>query len=173
MKKIALTALLGILALAVVGCSATRTARPSEADTAKARQVSKMLDEHLYKADFNRAHPMSAPSFPLTSPYFVSVIGERVESFLPYFGRAYNVPYGGGEGLRFAAPISDYAEKVTKRGVREITFRAKTQEDVYDFRLSVTPQGECNLSIAPGQKQQISFSGHIDLAPEFEVVRVK
>jgi hypothetical protein len=173
MKKFAFIALLGAVALSAVGCSATRATQLTEADTIKAQQVAGMLDEHLYKVDFYRAHPMSAPSFPLSSPYFVSVIKDRVESFMPYFGRAYNVPYGGGEGLRFAAPISDYAEKVTKRGVREITFRARTQEDVYDFRLSVGPLGDCNLSITPGQKQSISFSGRIDLNPEFEVVRVE
>ncbi len=173
MKKITLIAMVWTLALAGAGCSASRSAVMSEADIITARQIGEMLDEHLYKFDFDRAYPMSAPSFPLSSPYYVSVIGDRVESFLPYFGRAYNVRYGGGEGLRFAAPISEYNDRTTRRGAREITFKAHTDEDFYEFVLTVYPLGECNLSIIPGQKQQISFSGQIDMEPEFEVVRVE
>ncbi len=85
MKKITLIAMVWTLALAGAGCSASRSAVMSEADIITARQIGEMLDEHLYKFDFDRAYPMSAPSFPLSSPYYVSVIGDRVESFLPYF----------------------------------------------------------------------------------------
>ena len=173
MKKITLIAVAWTLALAAAGCSAQRPAVMSEADAVTAGQIDGMLAERLYNIDFDRAYPMSAPSFHLSYPYYISVIGDRVESFLPYFGRAYTVPYGGGEGLRFAAPISEYAEKVTRKGAREITFKARTDEDLYDFILTVYPLGECNLSITPGQKQQISFSGQIDLEPAFEAVRVE
>lgn len=160
------------LALAAAGCSASRSAIRSEADMVTAGQVESMLAQRLYKIDFDRAYPVSAPPFHLNYPYYVSVIGDRVESFLPYFGRAYTAPYGGGEGLRFAAPITEYTENVKKNGSREISFEARTEEDSYRFILTVFPLGQCDMSVTPGQRQSISFSGRIDLEPDFEAVRV-
>ncbi len=154
------------------GCSASRSVVMSEADQASAAQVDRMLTGRLYKVDFTRAYPMSAPSFALNYPYFISVIDDRVESFLPYFGRAYSVAYGGGEGLRFAAPITDYTDVVKRNGRREIRFTATTDEDRYEFSISIFPTGGCDLRIGATRKQSISFTGRMDLDPEFKVVRV-
>ncbi len=173
MKRYLLMVFAGALALAAAGCSASRSVTMSEADMVTAGQIEDMLSERLYKVDFTRAYPTSGPSFTLTSPYFISVIGDRVESFLPYMGRVYTAPYGGGEGLRFEGPIREYTRKTAKKERQEITFSVKTAEDDYDFALTVWPLGECSLTITPMNKQNISFSGAIDLSPEFEAVRVK
>ncbi len=170
-RSLLLMVLAAALALTSAGCSASRSAAMSEADMITAGQIEGMLAARLYKADFTRAYPASAPSFTLNYPYYISVIDDRVESFLPYFGRAYNLPYGGGEGLRFEGPISDYTERVKNKGQREITFSARTGEDRYNFTLTVWPSGECDLTVMPTNKQSISFSGDIDLNPEFEAVR--
>lgn len=188
------------IAIAATGCSATRattrattesttvsttksaenetanktTNKPpkSETEATTIKQVERMLAAKLYKIDIDRATPMAAPSMSLPYPYHVSIIGDRVESFLPYFGRAYTLPYGGGEGLRFAAPISDYRETEGRRGRHDIRFRAVTAEDTYDFFLRIFPTGESSLSISPGQKQSISFSGRVDMTPEFETTLI-
>ncbi len=174
MKNSMFIVIAGFLAIvAAAGCSASGRAVTSEADRVTARQVDRMLTERLYKIDFTRAYPAAGRSFSLSHPYYVSVIGDRVESFLPYFGRAYAIPYGGGEGLRFEAPVSDYRDQVNKRGRRLITFSARTDQDSYNFTLTVFPLGECDLSITPMQKQSISFGGEMDLEPEFEAVGVE
>ena len=46
-------------------------------------------------------------------------------SQLPYFGRAYSIPYGGGQGLMFNAPIDQYTMAMGKRGAAKINFTAK------------------------------------------------
>lgn len=172
MKKLLILALGIAFSTAMAGCGATRKIT-TEADAAAARHIDQMIAQRLYKVDFTRAYPVSAPSFSLNWPYYISVIDNRVESFLPYFGRAYNVPYGGGEGLRFDAPISNYDEQIGRRGQREIRFTARTGEDHYDFLLTVWPLGQANLSVMPRNRQSISFSGQIDPSPEFEAVRKK
>lgn len=173
MKRVTFIVVVCALALAAAGCSVSRSAVTSEADMVTAEHVDAMLARCLYKIDFDRVYPISAPSFHLNNPYYISVIEDRVESFLPYFGRAYSVPYGGGEGLRFTAPISGYSESVRKNGSRDITFEARTEEDLYRFILTVFPLGQCNLNVMSGQKQAISFSGQMDLEPEFEAVKVE
>ncbi len=166
-------ALIVTMTVSMFACSATRSAAMTEADAVKSARVVEMLQNKLYKVDFDRAFPMSAPSFALNYSYFVSVIGERVESFLPYFGRAYNIPYGGGEGLRFVAPVTDYKTETGRKGQYEISFNARTDEDEYTFNLEVYPTGEAYLTISSIQRQTISFSGSVDLDPEFEAVRVE
>lgn len=171
MKKTLLILMAWTLAL-TAGCSAQRPVVMSDADRAVATQVDDMLARRMYKVDFTRAYPMSAPSFTLNYPYFISVIDNRVESFLPYFGRAYTATYGGGEGLRFAAPITDYTDEMKRNGSRQIEFTATTDEDRYKFTLTIFPRGDADLLVSAGRKQSISFAGRVDMEPEFEAVRV-
>ncbi len=171
MKRIGFI-ILALAGMMAAGCSATKPAASSEAQAAQQQHVDNMLQNRLYKVDFTRAYPMSGPAFALTYPYYMSVIGDRVESFLPYFGRAWSIPYGGGEGLRFNAPITGYTVKEGKKGRTEISFNARTDEDSYLFSLEVYPGGSSYLTVSPLQKQTISFDGKIDLDPEFELKKV-
>lgn len=159
-------------AAAMVSCSSASKAVKSETDAANAQVVASMLDSRVYKMDFNRAYPSSGPSFALTYPYYVSVIRDRVESFLPYFGRTYSLPYGGGEGLRFDAPMLDYEAVQGKKGQQVVTFKARTEEDTYQFRIEIYPTGGTYLSINALNKQSMSFNGQVDLDAEFELIRI-
>lgn len=161
------------MAVSMFACSPARSATLSSADAIAAKQVATMLDGRLYKVDFTHAYPSSGPSFPLNYPYYVSIIDDRVESYLPYLGRAYMIPYGGGEGLRFRAPIGDYNMTTGRRGQYEISFTARTSEDDYVFYLDIYPTGESDLRVSSTRKQAISFRGTVDLDPEFESVRIK
>lgn len=156
----------------MVSCSATSKVAKTNEDSANAELVTIMLEKRMFKMDFSRAYPTAGPSFSLTYPYFVSVIRDRVESFLPYFGRAYSIPYGGGEGLRFEAPITNYRMTDGKKGKRIVTFDARTTEDNYQFRIEIYPTGETYLTVNASQKQSMSFSGTIDFDVEFEAVRI-
>jgi hypothetical protein len=165
----------GLTAAGLVGagCASSRPAVMNEADRLTAEQVVRMIDERMFIVDVERAYPTSASVINLNYPYHLSVIGDRIESFLPYFGRVWTLPYNGGEGLRFAAPISEYRVEERRDGGRVIEFKAVTREDSYDFTVTVFPLGESNIVVSAARKQSISFSGRIDLEPEFEAVRVK
>lgn len=168
-------ALAVIIAASALSCSPASSLSKGamEADSVKSVQIAEMLENRLYKVDFDLAIPLSAPSFPLNYPYYVSVIGGHVESFLPYFGRAWNIPYDGGEGLRFRAAIGDYKAGVGRKGRHRIVFDARTAEDGYTFDLEVYPSGQAYLTVYSSRRQSISFSGRIDLDPEFEEVKTE
>lgn len=168
-------ALIVILAVSISACSSTRAAssQPSEAEKAKMEMISTMLQSKLYKVDFTQAYPASEGMFMLRNPYFISIIGDRVESFLPYMGRTYVLPADGGEGLRFTAPVTGYKMTTDKRGKYKISFDARTAEDNYTFELEVDPMGASHLDIYARRKQDISFGGQIDMDPEFEAVRIE
>lgn len=169
-------ALIVTMAVSMFACSSARVASGSSdpVDGIKSDQVDQMLENKLYKVDFTWADPASARSFALNpGDYFISVIGDRVESLLPYLGRVYSIPYGGGEGLHFEAPITNYQMKRGRGGRYEISFEAHTTEDDYSFELEIFPTGESNLTVNSMRLQTISFTGTMDFEPDFEAVRVR
>lgn len=153
--------------------AAVAEAKKKPVDEVTSALVSEMLDKRLYKVDFNRVYPMSAPSFMLDNVYYVSVIGDRVESYLPYFGRAYGVSYGGDAGLNFESQMINYTEKEGRKGRRIIEFGAQTPDDNFTYTLTIYPTGEVQLNVLALRRQGITFSGMIDLDPDFEILRME
>ena len=68
--------------------------------------VREAVDAKAYKINVDRVMPMKGGSKHLTSDYSLEIRNDSVYSYLPYFGVAYNVPYGGGKGLNLFAFIS-------------------------------------------------------------------
>ena len=111
----------------------------------------------------DRAVPMAGRPVNLTSPYSLEIHGDSILSYLPYFGRAYSAPYGGGEGLTFKEVSTEKERTSKKKGRSEIKFRVKTQEDVYTFRVEVYPNGLATINVMPVNKQAITFYGNVAL----------
>ena len=88
----------------------------------KKQAVEKLVTSGKYKINVNRALPARGRSVTLTSPYSVEIRNDSVISYLPYYGRAYSIPYGGGEGLNFKAPLTDYKLEWGKKETAKIKF---------------------------------------------------
>lgn len=88
-----------------------------EKEAAKEENVRKALEADRYTIDINYMIPSKGPGRPLTTDYSVTVRNDSLISYLPYAGRAYSIPYGGGKALNFSAPIENY-EKKTKKKVK-------------------------------------------------------
>ena len=109
-------------ALLLAGCAATK--QTSEQRAAEQAAIAKSVREQVPAASFKivatEMIPLRAPSKTLTDPYFVKVSDNYLESALPYFGRATNIPYGGGNALDFKTEITSYDWKEVKPGVFDI-----------------------------------------------------
>ena len=119
-----------------------------------------------YKIDVNTAMPMRGRSIPLTSLYSLEIRNDSVISYLPYYGRAYSIPYGGGNGLNFKAPLKEYNMKLDKKGNSVITFTARNPEDKFDFRVKVYSNGSTSIDVNMQNRQSISFQGELDVKEE-------
>ena len=91
--------------------------------------------------------------------YCVEVRNDSLISYLPYFGRAYNVPYGGGKGLNFSERIGRYNEFVEKNGKRHIEIDLKNEEDTYLYTIDVFENGRSSIDVQSRQRERISYSG--------------
>ena len=99
----------------------------------------------------------------------MKVSRDTVESALPYYGRAYNVPYGGGSGLFFSGRPEEYSDVETKPGQRKISFKVRTDEDLFSFAVTLDCRGDkqggedCTafITVSSGQRQTISYRGRV------------
>ena len=92
--------------------------------------VREAVDAKAYKINVDRVMPMKGGSKHLTSDYSLEIRNDSVYSYLPYFGVAYNVPYGGGKGLNFSAPLSEYTSTYSKKGNAKITLKVRNGKTI-------------------------------------------
>ncbi|RHJ93508.1 DUF4251 domain-containing protein [Parabacteroides bouchesdurhonensis] len=159
MKNIRLFFLWGIVLF--VGGQSLFAQTKKEKRAQKELQVKEVVNNGQFTIDVNRAIPMNGRSINLTSSYSLELRGDSVFSYLPYFGQAYSVPYGGGNGLRFKEPVKEYDLSYTKKGVARIKFHVRANEDNYTFNVQIFPNGSATIGIVPVNKQSITFYGEI------------
>jgi hypothetical protein len=97
----------------------------------------------------------------LTSEYDLTIAGDSIIAFLPYFGRAYTAPIPGAEGgIKFTSTNSSYS-MTPKKGKWEIVIRPKDVSDVQELYLDIFDNGSANLRVTSVNRSAISFNGYI------------
>lgn len=162
MKTFRLLFFVGIVLL--VGGQSLCAQSKKEKREQKEKEVKEMIDEKRFTIDVDRALPMGGRSVNLTTPYSFEMRGDSAISYLPYFGRAYSAPYGGGNGMRFEKSVTDYSCSYNKKGTAQIKFATRTDEDTYRFDIRVFSNGSATISVTPTNKQSITYQG--ELAPK-------
>jgi len=104
-------------------------------------------------------YPMRGAGRRVDYGFDLRVQGDSVYSYLPYFGRAYNIPYGGGKGLNFSAPITDKRITMLKPDLRRIELYVVNEEDTYLYTLDVYDTGSTSLTVQMRERDRISYSG--------------
>ena len=160
MKQVILSLALTLLAvIALEGCATAeeRAARAAE----HAARVKVALTERHYKIRVDHMYPTKGGSKSVSSSYSVEVRNDSLFSYLPFFGRAYQVPYGGGKGLNFSERIGSYRESVVKNGCRHIEINVKNNEDSYLYMIDVFDNGNSDIVVQAQQRERISYSGEM------------
>ncbi len=154
--------MLGSSACAMLsGCASAeeRAARAAE----QAAKVPKALEARDYKIAVNRMYPMKGSSRSVSYGYSVEVRNDSLISYLPYFGGAYNVPYGGGKGLNFSERIGSYRESQKNNGERQIEINVTNEEDTYIYLIKVFSNGNSSIDVTSRQRDHISYSGELEV----------
>lgn len=160
MKKFLFSMVFGIVVLVMLSRCATveeRAARAAE----QAAKVRTALTERNYKISIDHMYPMKGGSKSVSFGYTVEVRNDSLFSYLPYIGRAYQIPYGGGKGLNFFERIGSYQEAQRKNGLRHIEIGVKNDEDTYLYTIEVWDNGKSQIDVQPRQRERISYSGDI------------
>ena len=146
------------MAVVLSGCSTSKGLQKEDVGVKEAT-LREAIENRAFIIEVDRVFPMGGNARMLTSIYSLEVRGDSVKSYLPYFGRAYSVPYGGGDGLVFNAVIADYQSKIDKKGKVEITFKTKSKEDQLTYRITISSSGSSSIQVTSTNRQPISYSG--------------
>ena len=144
MKKYLISAV--ILVAMLTGCATS--AERLERQAREAAMVKEALQNRRYTIDIHMMHPLRGRAVNVTSNYSVEVKGDTLVSYLPYFGRAYQVPYGGGKGLNFIAPITGYQSETDRKGTTRIMLTSENDEDSYLYAPAASTIGKAYDHVA-------------------------
>jgi hypothetical protein len=161
MRKLFFSVTIACSALVLLcNCATTeeRAARLAE----QARKVAAALNERRFTIRVDRMYPQRGSAKSLSYGYSVEVRNDSLLSYLPYFGRAYTIPYGGGKGLSFSAPISSYQEYQKKNNIRHIEIGVTNEEDTYLYTIDVFDNGKSSIDVQSRQRENIYFSGEME-----------
>lgn len=146
------------------GKKKTRKEKRAEREAKLVEQTKELIGANTWQFDATQVLPAKGRSQTLTTPYSVTVKDGKVDSYLPYFGRAYNASYGGTDSpMIFEAPIENYTVEDAKKGGYTIKFSARNKNDRIEFTFNVSSNGSSTLSVNSTNRQHISYYG--DLVP--------
>jgi hypothetical protein len=110
----------------------------------------------------NRAIPQGYPIVDLISnPNHMKFSPELIDSYMPFFGRAYQVNINQEGGFKFMAKPESYDLVKTKKGY-ELKVKVKDKNDTYDIFLNISPEGTALLTISSNNRSTISYNGDIE-----------
>lgn len=130
----------------------------------KQKQIEDLISSKAFVFEATQALPQGGTMVQLTgSSYTVKFHPDTIESYLPFYGRAYSVDYGGDGGIKFKGKPGEYKVTTQKKGRGyEINATVKVTKDNYDLHLTVSPDGSGILIVNSNQRSSISYHGHIE-----------
>ena len=161
MRKTTFSSLFVLVMVLLSSCGSTNSLTKAEREAAMAQQVQDALDARHYTIAVDWMKPLGGVPRQVNSDYELKVNGEELDCYLPYIGRAYRLPYGGGKGLNFKAQIQNYSIQQLTSNRSQIEFTVRNDEDVYRFRIDVFDNGKSIIDIMAQDRDAISFDGEM------------
>ncbi len=129
----------------------------------KAHQIEAMIHSKTFVFIATRALPQGFGAVDLTTnSNSIEFFPDRIKSYMPFFGRAYSIEYGGDGGIKFEAKPDEFNVTTLKRGKGyEINAAVSVTRDVYKLNLFVSPEGSASLTINSNQRSTIAYYGNI------------
>lgn len=127
------------------------------------QQIEGLINSKTFVFVASRAIPQGVGSVDLTSnSNYIEFNPEKIKSYMPFFGRAYSIDYGGDGGIKFDEKPDVYKIATLKKGKGyEINASVSTTRDVYKLTLFVSPEGAATLTVTSNQRSTISYHGEI------------
>lgn len=109
------------------------------------------------------AWPLQGTVVQLSAGYDMKVLDDSINTYLPYFGRAYQAGYAtSGGGISFTSNKFDYRLKEKNKGGWELVIKPLDVRDVTLLTYSVSTGGYATLQVTSNSRQAISFYGVIE-----------
>ena len=161
MKKYILPLLAAVLAVSACGILGSETREERVAREAReSKMVRQAIESGQFTIEIDRMYPLRGTS-KMVNNYSIKVKDDVLISYLPFIGQAWRVPYGGGHGLNFDAPVLNYTAVHNGKDGYEIRIFVRTDEDEHLYRLTVFDNGRASLDVQSGNRDRISYTGQM------------
>ncbi|MFA6945029.1 MAG: DUF4251 domain-containing protein [Pedobacter sp.] len=128
----------------------------------KLEQFRQLMESKVFVFVAQSATPASGSMIQLDSNYYLKINKDSLESYLPYYGVAYQARFGSTDSpMQFESTDFDYTSTVTKNGNYDITIRMIDPKDPNQLNLSVSTSGYASLRVISMQRQAITFYGEV------------
>lgn len=160
--------LLALIAVAVGLASCVSTQKAEE--RAHARRVLQLrvvnaVSKRPIKVNVDYMTPYRMPAQYLTTNYSLTIFNDSVDSYLPYFGVAYQSNFGDGmrSPLIFTSKVSNLTIVKSKKNAFHITFSVKKGNELFDYDLLIFDNGKTQIQVQDSARESIMFSGNLVL----------
>jgi hypothetical protein len=138
--------------------------RASAQETNEAALKNLLSTKHfVFKAQ--SAWPLQGKVIQLTPGFDVRVMTDSINSYLPYYGRAFNAGYSSqGGGINFSSSKFEYKLKEKSKGGWDLTIKPQDTNDVSQLTYSISTNGFATLQVISNNRQAISFYGVVEKA---------
>lgn len=131
-------------------------------NTKQTALIKRLVDTHRFVFWAQYVSSLDGTQRYLTSEYNVKISKDTLDSYLPYFGRAYSAPIDPTKSaLIFQSYSFDYELKNRKKGGWDISVHLKDNSDVRVLYFNIYDDGTANLQVTSNNRQSISFTGYI------------
>ena len=164
-------AIVVVLSAAATACSSSRLTKEEKAqiETRRAEYVINSINSQQFTIEMERVTPYRGISRSLSYGYLLAVKGDTIVSYLPYFGQAYSLPYGGGKGLNFESTItSRRLMRNNKKMLTTLHLFTTTDEDTYQYIVEIFDNGRSHVEVRSRLREAISFDGYMKLPDDLD-----
>ena len=132
--------------------------------TAKEKNIKQLIDSRQFRFVARSVIPLSGPKVELTSSYDLKIDSMMVESWLPFYGRAYHVDYGDRDGgIKFKEEADQMDVRFNKKKkMYRIDLTVDTDKDNYQISISAGLGGYADVNIVSNNRQAIGYYGTIE-----------
>lgn len=162
MKKVLLLTTT-ILAVMLAACGMGNSLTKAEREAQVEQQVITALENRVYTIAVDWMKPLGGMARHVSSNYELKIDQDKVDSYLPYVGEAYRLPYGGGKGLNFKGEIMNYNMTQMTSNRYLVEFDVSNDEDVYHYRIDMFSNGKAIIDVIGRDHDAISFDGEMVL----------
>ena len=145
----------------------SRRDRRTERQEQRKNEVKNMILDKSFVFIPTHAMPLGGGSIQLSYTFEAEIKGDSIFSYLPFYGVAYHVEYGGrNSAFNFSLPIENYEMDEDEKGYR-INLEVKNKMDYITYSFQVSELGYSTLNVTSTNRQAISYYGRME-KPEIE-----
>lgn len=140
----------------------SRKERRAEREAKLVEQTKTLIKTEAWQFNANQMLPSQGQSRNLTTPYRVVIKENKIDSYLPFMGRAYSASYGGTDSpMIFEGEIENYEVKEGKKGATIIKIKTKNKNDVLEYTFNISQNGSTSLNVNSTNRRHISYNGEL------------